>query len=66
MIVGEFISADIEKLFNREQRIINQYKEYCLEHGKILDNRYSIKYNYLFVLEIIIKDEHNNRKIKDC
>lgn len=65
MIVGEFISEEIGELFNREQRIVDQYKKYCCEHEKVLDNRYTIRPDSLFALEIIIKDD-NDRQIENC
>jgi hypothetical protein len=65
VIVGEFISDEIGELFNREQRIVDQYKKYCWEHGKVLDNRYSLRPDSLFALEIIIKDD-DDRQVKSC
>jgi hypothetical protein len=65
MTVGEFISENIGELFTREQRIRTDYIKFCMEHDKILETRYLISANSLFILEIIILNKNgNNGEIK--
>ena len=67
MKIGEFFSNSLEKLFNREQRLLEQYESYCRQHNKILEVNYILAAKDLFILEIsIINKDGNNGEIKDC
>ena len=67
MKIGEFFSDRLEKLFNREQRLLEQYESYCRQHNKILETNYLLAAKDLFILEIsIINKDGNNGEIKDC
>jgi hypothetical protein len=64
--IGEFISDNLEKLFNREERLLEQYEFYCRQHSKELQITYCLAARNLFILEIYINDKHgNNGEIKD-
>lgn len=65
MTVGEFIAEEIGELFKREHRIRLQYTKFCKEHEKILETRYCVNPDSLFVLQIIILNKNgNNGEIK--
>ena len=67
MKIGEFISDNLEKLFNREERLLEQYKLYCRQHNKELDITYFLAARNLFILEIYINDKYgNNGEIESC
>ena len=60
--IGEFISEDLEKLFRREQGLVNSFKNYCERHHKILKTfiYVSVSDPVLFTLQITIKNKDNN------
>ncbi len=66
MIVGDFISEEIGDLFIKEHRIMLQYIKYCKEHDKKLETRYCVLPGPMFLLQIIILNNDDNRQIKDC
>lgn len=66
MIVGDFISEEIGELFIKEHRIMQQFVKYCKEHNKRLETKYCVMAGPMFLLQIIILDNDNDRQTKDC
>lgn len=64
MILGEFISTELEELILREKTVKTRFEPYCRQHGKVLTTSYEIntKGKLLFTLKFKLeKNEHNRQ-----
>ncbi len=64
MIIGEFISTELEELFTREEIVKTRFESYCRQHSKILTTSYEVsaKNKLVFILKFKITQNDNNRK----
>lgn len=59
MVLGEFKSANLDKLLNKEQKVKTRFEPYCRQHDKVLTTSYEVRREgpILFILKFILKDE---------
>lgn len=64
MIIGEFISTELEELFTREEIVKTRFEPYCRQHSKVLTTSYEVsaKNKLVFILKFKITQNDNNRK----
>ena len=64
MIIGEFISEELEDLIARENLVKTRFEPYCRQHSKVLTTSYEVsKENKLiFTLKFKITQNDDNRK----
>lgn len=64
MIIGEFISTELEELFTREEIVKTRFEPYCRQHSKVLTTSYEVsaKNKLIFILKFKITQNDNNRK----
>lgn len=64
MIIGEFISTELEELFTREGIVKTRFEPYCRQHSKVLTTSYEVsaKNKLVFILKFKINENDNNRK----
>jgi hypothetical protein len=64
VIIGEFISTELEELFTREEIVKTRFEPYCRQHSKVLTTSYEVsaKNKLVFILKFKITQNDNNRK----
>lgn len=64
MIIGEFISTELEELIAREEIVKTRFEPYCRQHSKVLTTSYEVsaKNKLVFILKFKITQNDNNRK----
>lgn len=65
MIIGEFISTELEELFTREEIVKTRFEPYCRQHSKVLTTSYEVsaRNKLVFILKFKIGNYNdNNRK----
>jgi hypothetical protein len=64
VIIGEFISTELEELFTREEIVKTRFEPYCRQHSKVLTTSYEVsaKNKLIFILKFKITQNDNNRK----
>lgn len=64
MIIGEFISTELEELFTREEIVKTRFEPYCRQHSKVLTTSYEVsaRNKLVFILKFKITQNDNNRK----
>lgn len=66
MVIGEFISENLQFLFDKEKRIKQQYKNYCLYHQKQTVFEYLLNTQKLeFILKFKLENNGNNGEISN-
>lgn len=66
MVVGEFKSYNLKILFDKEERIKHQYKNYCAYHQRIPVFEYLLNTNKLeFILKFKLEQNGNNGEISN-
>lgn len=64
MIIGEFISTELEDLIAREEIVKTRFEPYCRQHSKVLTTSYEVsaRNKLVFILKFKITQNDNNRK----
>jgi len=64
VIIGEFISTELEELFTREEIVKTRFEPYCRQHSKVLTTSYEVsaRNKLVFILKFKITQNDNNRK----
>ncbi len=64
MIIGEFISTELEELIAREEIVKTRFEPYCRQHSKVLTTSYEVsaRNKLVFILKFKITQNDNNRK----
>lgn len=67
MLIGEFKSDNLKVLFDKEERITKQYKQYCIYHNRVTVFEYAVtlKQKLEFVLKFKLKQNGNNGEISN-
>jgi len=64
VIIGEFISTELEDLIAREEIVKTRFEPYCRQHSKVLTTSYEVsaRNKLVFILKFKITQNDNNRK----
>jgi hypothetical protein len=64
VIIGEFVSTELEELLEREETVKTRFEPYCRQHGKVLTTSYEVSAEdlLLFTLKFKLEKNDNNRE----
>ena len=67
MVIGEFKSDNLKILFDKEERIIKQYQQYCSYHNRVTVFEYAVtlKEKLEFILKFKLENNGNNGEISN-
>jgi lipase chaperone LimK len=59
VIIGEFVSTELEELLDREETVKTRFEPYCRQHSKVLTTSYEISKVNKIIYTLKFKIENN-------